>query len=204
MLHPGGGRPEGRHIGLWCPRCCVTSHGSVFSKVASEVNASCEDRFPHRRTRFASLSSSVERVLALRSHVALDERDQEWQRVNSYIADVLKDTHVLYAKLARLQGDFAGPELTELDRISEKVLDLGEELSRFMKSFHEGDASMLKQNVFGGEPQAPLEQAPPKERTPEDYESEIRNEEEGEFSEFEEAPPEEGAGAGAGAGEEAA
>lgn len=132
----------------------------------------------------------------------MDERDQEWQRVNSYVADVLKDTHVLYAKLARLQGDFAGSELGELEKISESVLNLGEQLSRFMKAFHEGDATMLKSKIFGGgssappapdAPPAPAPDAPPApapERTEDDYELEIRAEEDSELSEFEEVSEE--------------
>lgn len=78
------------------------------------------------------------------------QHDAEWQRVNSYIADVLKDAHVLYSKLARLQGDFIGSELDTLEKIASGVLDLGEQLSTFMKAFHEGDASMMKEKQFGG------------------------------------------------------
>lgn len=182
------------YIALWCPPDHVTPPDSRFSRTASDVAAACEGRFPTRRTHFAAVASEVERVLSLKYRLALDDRDQEWQRVNSYLADVLKDTHVLYAKLARLQGDFVGPELSELEKISEKVLDLGEELSRFMKAFHEGDASMFKQKVFGGEPGEPVpgETPPaPPERFEEDYESEIRAEEDGELSEFEEVGAEE-------------
>lgn len=137
------------------------------------------------------------RSLSLKYHLSVDEHDQEWQRVNSYVADILKDTHVLYAKLARLQGDFIGAELSELESISEQVLDLGEVLSKFMKAFHSGDASMLKTKSFGNPGQAPVPpvpsesvppapDAPPVERTDDDYESEIRSEEDGEFEEFDE------------------
>ena len=157
-------------------------------------------RYPDRPTSFRKVASGVERAVSLRGRTAMDERDQEWQRVNSYVADVLKDTHVLYAKLARLQGDFAGGELGELESISESVLNLGEQLSRFMKAFHEGDAAMLKSKVFGrGTPSAappspPAPPAPPPgpapERSEEDYESEIRSEAGSEFEEFEEVDEE--------------
>jgi hypothetical protein len=171
-----------------------------------------ESNFPERPSAFRKAASGVERAVSLRGHLSVDDRDQEWQRVNSYVADVLKDTHVLYAKLARLQGDFAGPELDDLERISESVLDLGEQLSRFMKAFHDGDATMLKSKLFGGQDVPPDQHGPvpspvpeaqePPERSEEDYESEIRSEEDSEFEEFEEVPPEEEAEAGAGEEEE--
>jgi hypothetical protein len=80
---------------------------------------------------------------------AAADQDAEWQRVNSYIADVLKDCYVLFAKLARLRGDFAGSELGKLDGISGKVRDLGQELAGFSKSFTEGEYSMDKKEQFG-------------------------------------------------------
>jgi len=79
---------------------------------------------------------------------AVDE-DAEWQRVNSYIADVLKDCYVLFAKLARLRGDFAGSELAKLDDVSSKVRDMGQELAGFSKSFTEGEYSMSKKEQYG-------------------------------------------------------
>jgi hypothetical protein len=86
----------------------------------------------------------------IRRHVSKD-RDGEWQRVNSYIADTLKDTHVLYAKLARLQGDFAGAELSQLQKISEAVLVLGEELSVFSKEFYQGKYEMQESEFIYGD-----------------------------------------------------
>ena len=79
---------------------------------------------------------------------AVDE-DAEWQRVNSYIADVLKDCYVLFAKLARLRGDFAGDELASLDGISAEVRDMGQKLATFSKAFTEGKAAMSKKEQFG-------------------------------------------------------
>jgi hypothetical protein len=84
---------------------------------------------------------------------------KEWQRVNSYIADVLKDAHVLYAKLARLQSDFAGEELDRLLQISENVLVTGETLSKFSRDFYEGRLEMAKTEfTYSGKstPSAPL------------------------------------------------
>lgn len=85
-----------------------------------------------------------------RLHVAGNDPDAEWQRVNSYIADVLKDCYVLFAKLARLRGDFAGQELSSLDDISAKVRDLGQELSGFSKAFTDGEYAMNRKEQFGG------------------------------------------------------
>jgi hypothetical protein len=90
------------------------------------------------------------------SRVAAVDKDAEWQRVNSYVADVLKDSHVLYAKLARLQGDFVGEELDRLMSVSEAVLAIGEELSKFSKAFYEGKLQMAENhpqygNGQGGE-----------------------------------------------------
>ena len=82
--------------------------------------------------------------------VASVDEDAEWQRVNSYIADVLKDCYVLYAKLARLRGDFAGSELTKLSDISEKARDMGAALSVFSKAFTDGEYSMSRKEQFGG------------------------------------------------------
>ncbi len=101
---------------------------SLFSKVAKTVSNNL-----HRNT------------------LSVADRDAEWQRVNSYIADVLKDAHVLYAKLARLQGDFAGAELDGLQKISEAVLILGDELSTFSKDFYEGKYLMQQSEFTYGE-----------------------------------------------------
>jgi len=87
----------------------------------------------------------------LSNHLATTEKNSEWQRVNSYVADVLKDAHVLYAKLARLQGDFIGTELEELEKISENVLDIGGKLSSFSKAFYEGKLKMSEEGVYGEE-----------------------------------------------------
>jgi hypothetical protein len=163
---------------------------STFAHVAAEVEASLSHPKPDQ---------SFPEVAADLKVAAAKDRDQEWQRVNSYIADVLKDAHVLYSKLARLQGDFIGRERDELEKISENVLDLGEELSHFMKAFHSGEADMLGQTAFGDDTEgAPPGTPPPEipgefggdEELPEgDFGEEIRLEEEGELSEFEEEAP---------------
>jgi hypothetical protein len=124
----------------------------------------------------------------LQSHLAVSDADSEWQRVNTYIADVLKDAHVLYAKLARLQGDFAGSELENLEKISENVLDIGGKLATFSKAFYEGKAKMSDTEAFGaGEssfdvmPEAspsPPQEAPPKSESDEEKSSEDSSEDE--------------------------
>ena len=103
--------------------------------------------------KFKSAAQKVyEDVKSLR--LAGTDRDAEWQRVNSYIADVLKDSHVLYAKLARLQGDFGGEELMNLEKISEYVLEIGGKLSSFSKAFYEGRADISTDEQFGEQEQS--------------------------------------------------
>ena len=96
----------------------------------------------------------------LNSRLAVSDADSEWQRVNTYIADVLKDAHVLYAKLARLQGDFGGEELKNLERISESVLGIGGKLSSFSKAFYEGKVKMSDTETFGETPSEPSFEPP--------------------------------------------
>jgi hypothetical protein len=102
-------------------------------------------------SHFASVAKSVQDAVTSRIKTSSTDRDADWQRVNSYIADVLKDAHVLYAKLARLQGDFAGAELDGLEKISEDVLDIGGKLSSFSRAFYQGKASMSETESFGEE-----------------------------------------------------
>lgn len=114
--------------------------------------------------KFSDISKAIESDLKLR--LAAVDRDAEWQRVNTYIADCLKDGHVLYSKLARLQSDFGGAELTNLEKISEGVLDIGRQLSDFSRGFFEGRSSMTLPDVygesegdkpiFGGTPEGPV------------------------------------------------
>jgi hypothetical protein len=111
------------------------------------------------------LRRAASRVASSEVRIAND-RDADWQRVNSYVADVLKDTHVLFAKLARLQGDFAGDELAEIQRISEGVLGIGQDLSKFSKSFDKGELSMVESNFkYGEQGGAPIS-GPPQEGPP--------------------------------------
>lgn len=93
---------------------------------------------------FSQVAAQIAKNLANPKVATAADQDAEWQRVNSYIADVLKDSHVLYAKLARLQGDFAGEELSKLIKISESVLMIGQELSGFSKAFYEGKYDMAE------------------------------------------------------------
>lgn len=118
------------------------------------------------------------------------DEDAEWQRVNSYVADVLKDCYVLFAKLARLRGDFAGTELSKLDEISAHVRDVGQSLASFSKSFNEGEYSMNKKEQFGdegGDMDIPTDFEP----TAEDFDFSVEPEggEEGGGEDEEEGPP---------------
>lgn len=119
---------------------------STFSRTAAEVQKALSST---SRTEFSRVAAEVRGELV--SRVAKADRNAEWQRVNSYIADVLKDAHVLYAKLARLQGDFAGAELDQLQKISEAILVLGDELSVFSKDFYEGKYFMQQSEFTYGE-----------------------------------------------------
>lgn len=101
-------------------------------------------------SQFAHVAAQVQAAVQSRLGAAVD-MDAERQRVNSYIADVLKDSHVLYAKLARLQGDFKGQEAEDLFAIGQKVLNLGDELSRFAKAFREGEAQMADTSFAYGD-----------------------------------------------------
>lgn len=183
---------------------------SAFSIVAAEVQAKLEGLPPGKRT-----ASAVGREVQLAMNVRVaeqaapapapaapaapapaaptaPERDAEWQRVNSYIADVLKDAHVLYSKLARLQGDFIGEEQEQLEEISEKVLDIGGSLSEFMKLFHTGELNMLKESTFGHPGGAPAGTPPPaipaefSQKPEAEFEAEISLEGEGDFAEYDE------------------
>lgn len=129
-------------------------------------------------------------VIASKRTAAVDE-DAEWQRVNSYIADVLKDCYVLFAKLARLRGDFAGAELAKLDGISSKVRDMGQELASFSKAFTEGEYSMHKKEQYGGpDMEVPADFEP----TAEDFDFSPEGEGGGEPAPEEFEVPEEGQG----------
>jgi hypothetical protein len=106
-------------------------------------------------SHFSQVAAEVQTALQSRLGAAVD-MDAEKQRVNSYIADVLKDSHVLYAKLARLQGDFKGAEAEDLFGIAQRVLDIGDELSKFAKAFREGEAKMADTSfAYGDEGGAP-------------------------------------------------
>ncbi len=131
----------------------------VFETMEARPEAPSSRREAAMR-KLAGFSAMAAKVHSeIRGRLAASDREAEWQRVHSYIADVLKDTHVLYAKLARLEGDFAGEELSRLERISEAVLTLGNELSEFSKAFYEGKYDMAESDhAFGG---TPPEKGPP-------------------------------------------
>lgn len=128
---------------------------NAFAKLSRDI----ERKLYTPDTRFDKIAHDVEQRLKTAAEV---DRDADWHRVNSYIADVLKDAHVLYAKLARLQSDFGGPELQTLEDVSNQVLVLGESLSHFSKAFYEGDHQMVSGDViYGQQPAAPAPPPPP-------------------------------------------
>lgn len=110
-------------------------------------------------SHFSQVAAQVQTAIQSRLGAAVD-MDAEKQRVNSYIADVLKDSHVLYAKLARLQGDFKGTEAEDLFEIAQKVLNIGDDLSRFAKDFREGEAKMAESSFSYGDEGGAPEPAP--------------------------------------------
>lgn len=110
-------------------------------------------------SRKSILASASDQLLNdLKPRVAIPENEADWQRVNSYVADVLKDCHVLYAKLARLQGDFNGSDLEKLEQISTQVLDMGVELSNFSRDFFKTRGQVMKKE--GGMDSLPQPQSP--------------------------------------------
>jgi len=169
---------------------------SSFQTQAAALSARLSGELPRHRTTFARLAAEIAGMTLAFGEVPQQqtEHDADWQRVNSYIADVLKDAHVLYSKLARLQGDFIGGELSELEKISSVVLDLGEQLSNFMKAFHEGDVSMMKEKQYGGgqpgsgaPPGTPPPSIPAEFKRPEeDFETELDLEGDDDFKGFDE------------------
>lgn len=114
---------------------------------------------------FATVAAEVQKNLVQKFRFSTDENDAEFQRVHSAIADVLKDAHMMYSKLVRLQGDFRGQEQDRLVQISEAVLSIGDELSSFDKSFYDGKLKMVQNDfTYGGDPsqgQAPPQAPPP-------------------------------------------
>jgi len=104
---------------------------------------------------FSRVSANVRDELVQNRIATLVERDPEWQRVNTYIAEALKDSHSLYSKLARLQGDFDGKELEALQAISEGVLNIGNQLSVFAKNFFEGKVAQ-RQDGYGVPEEIPV------------------------------------------------
>ena len=129
---------------------------TTFRTIASDVQRSMANKTNSSDTPTGHKSALSHAAVSVQKamsgvHTAAEDHDAEWQRVNSYVADVLKDSHVLYAKLARLQGDFAGEELANLSKISEAVLSIGSELSRFSKAFYEGKYDMLQSSFTYGE-----------------------------------------------------
>lgn len=120
-----------------------------LAQVATEIAIDSRLEIISKPTLVAKVATEVKKSLESKV-AAIKDQNAEWHRVNSYIADILKDAHVLYAKLARLQGDFAETELDKLEHVSEKVLELGSELSSFSKGFYEGRIEMVKEFSYSG------------------------------------------------------
>ncbi len=119
---------------------------SNFAKVASEVHKAIS-------VGESKPKSKIFNKVAREVHwnITAVDRAAEWQRVNSAIADILKDQSMSYSKLARLQGDFAGPELDNLQKIAESILMIGDEMSKFAKSFYDGKFRMQESEIVYGE-----------------------------------------------------
>ena len=100
-------------------------------------------------SNFQKIASNV--FSMINHYSARVDKDAEWQRVHSYVADIAKDISVCYSKLARLEGDFEGEELSTLERISESILALGNEMSSFLKAFYEGKYDMVDKSFSYGQ-----------------------------------------------------
>jgi len=179
-----------------------------IAKVASEIANDPKLEVVSKPTHLAKVATEVQQNLKI---AASKDQDAEWHRVNSYIADILKDAHVLYAKLARLQSDFSDVELAKLEKISERVLELGEQLSQFSKGFYEGKIEMVKEFSYsgpGGSAQLEVSKEEPEsaeEPTEADLDIELDLEGESDFSDYEEeeseGEPKEASSSGEGRGE---
>jgi hypothetical protein len=102
---------------------------------------------------FSRIAAEVHNNISRKTTISAVDKNAEWQRVNSYIADTLKDSAMLYSKLARLQGDFVGEELDRLKQISEVVLNINNELSSFSEAFNEGKLDMAESEYqYGQQP----------------------------------------------------
>lgn len=184
-----------------------------FRKVAQGVASALSQvpeapvESPKASSHFASVSTDIHKSLGGNPIIAGAERDAEWQRVNSAIADVLKDSSVLFSKLARLQGDFAGKERDELEDIGNEVRGVTDKLSKFSSEFYAGELNMRTSDTpfnyggapgggapgggapppGGGAPGAPPPAPPPPAHTEEDFdvEAEISDEDSSLDKEFE-------------------
>ena len=76
--------------------------------------------------------------------IAVENEDADWQRVNSYVADIVKDIMLTYSKLARLRSDFVGSELAKIGGVSNKVREVGEIMLAFSKAFNANEYSIAK------------------------------------------------------------
>lgn len=124
---------------------------SAFKQVSKSVQKDV------RNLSFLKVAKEVSSDL----RVAGEERDDDWHRVNGYAADILKDSSMMYSKLARLQNDFEGQELEALEKISEGVLDLGSKMSGFARKFFKGEFRMKGQQAYPGGPMEPPPSPPP-------------------------------------------
>jgi|WetSurMetagenome_2_1015567.scaffolds.fasta_scaffold06102_1 hypothetical protein len=148
-----------------------------FAQIAARYREADDDQGNQGDTPQAALAPAPQ---AAPQAAPPNARDTEWYRVNSYIADILKDLAMTYSKIARLQQDFTGKENDDLSKIAEKVLSLGGEMGEFMKAFHEGESSMVQEQVFGGTPNnaVPADAPPPEipaefQKPDEDFEAEL-------------------------------
>ena len=102
---------------------------------------------------FSRVAAEVHSTISGKTTISAVNKDAEWQRVNSYVADTLKDSAMLYSKLARLQADFIGEELDRLKKISEVVLNINNELSSFSEAFNAGKLDMAESEYqYGQQP----------------------------------------------------
>lgn len=154
-----------------CTKCHEPiSKGKEMEAFGTLYHPECAPKNSQSPKKTLKVSSFARKAMNIRlalNEGTPNERDPEWQRVNSGIADVLKDTGVLFSKLARLQGDFAGSERSKLEDIGNKVRGLTDELSKFSNDFYNGDLNMKTSETpfnYGGPApggQPPQGQQPP-------------------------------------------
>ncbi len=97
---------------------------SSLKKISKEI-------LSKTRNAFSSLSKDIEMRVA--------SNESFWQKTNTSIADVLRDSSSVYAKLSKLQGDFEGKDAENISEMAKEYLSLTDRISEFSSKFKAGE-----------------------------------------------------------------